>query len=111
MIGTVGRIMKDRALKEEVAQKKMEEIKKDDAIFKDDKNLIATMPRIANALNDEIDRIADAEQALVNALQTSKETANKIKLQVAEVQKTVGEVEALLPAKGFFANLFRRLKR
>ncbi|MBI5002914.1 hypothetical protein HZC31_05985 [Candidatus Woesearchaeota archaeon] len=111
MIGTVGRVMKDRAQKEEVAQKKMEEIKKDDAIFKDDKNLINTMPRIVNALKDEIDRIAGAEQALVNALVTTKETANKIKTQVAAVQNTVGEVEALLPAKGLWGKLLKMFKR
>ncbi len=111
MIGTVGRVMKDRALKEETLRREIERMKKSDVIFKDNTNLLTNMPRIANALKDEIDRIAGAEQALVNALVTSKETANKIKMQVADVQRTVGEVEALLPAKGFFANLFKRFRR
>ncbi len=111
MIGTVGRIMQDREQKEEVLRQEIERIKKDEATFKDNTTLLTNMPRIANALSTEVDRIAGAEQALVNALQTSKETANKIKTQVADVQKTVAEVEALLPAKGLWANLLKRFRR
>ncbi len=111
MIGTVGRVMRERAQKEEVVRGEIDRIKKNDAIFKDNTNLITQMPRIASALSREINEVANAEQALVNALQTSKDTANKIKTQVADVQKTLAEVEALLPAKGFFANLFKRFRR
>ncbi len=111
MIGTVGRVMKDRAQKEELLRKDIEEIKKNDSILKDNTGLLTNMPRIANALSKEVTQIASTEQALVTALTTSKETADKIKKQVADVQKTVAEVEALLPPKGFFANLFSRFKR